>query len=120
MKNILENQIQGSLLKVRNLRIQSQEIEDKVRKLESQLEGIRNSLEKEKIRIQTLGQKSIRRDGKPETPETLSEKNEFNQNLYKEKLLLIQRHFPEFYQEFEESCPSILKDENLQKELGSF
>lgn len=109
----LDYEIKRSLTKVRNLIEQQKQIKEKLVKMEKQLEQLDAGANKEIERIQSFGYKTPRRDGKPESPEELARKKEYNQNLYKQKLDLVKLYYPEFYQKFEELVPVTLKEENL-------
>lgn len=113
MKESIEFEIQRSISKIKNLRKSSQEIQNKLMNLETQLKGINSSLEQEILRVKTLGERGPRTDGKAESPDDLQSKNKFNSQLLKDKLDLLKRVYPEFYKEFEDCCPTSLKDENL-------
>lgn len=113
MRSVLEKQIEISITKILNLKKQCREIENKLGRLTSQLEGINSSIENETRNIVLLGSKTSRRDGKPETPEELTKKEHYNQELLQQKLDLFKRNYPEIYQEFEDCVPTILKEENL-------
>lgn len=109
----LEAEILKTCTKICNLSESVGQMQSKLRKLEDELEKYRETVHKEGERLASFGQKTPRRDGKTETPEDLNKKKQYNQDLYKLKLEMIKKHFPENYAYLESLLPDPLKDENL-------
>lgn len=115
MKNAnLEAEILRSCSKIINLQTSVQNISTKLQKLEAELGKYQESLQKEKDKLSTFGEKTSRRDGKPETTEEISKKEKYNLELRAAKLEAIKRRFPDDYKFLESILPERLRDENLE------
>lgn len=119
MNQNLIMEITRSSQKIVNLRKQMTEINEKLNKLQEHIKGIEASIEKEEKHLSLLGLKQPRRDGKPETEEEKTKKQNYNDSILRQKLDLIQKMYPEEYKTFEEKiCPTLLKDSYLQEKYG--
>lgn len=91
MKTMLQMDLDRSLTKVNHLKQNVKEMEEKIKNLQENLENIQQSLEKEYRYIESLGLKQPSRDpAKPDTVERKQQKDDYNQNLQKEKAEYIQ------------------------------
>lgn len=113
MKNTLEFTIGAQLTRYANLKKQVSEIQTKLDNLRKSLDQIQVAEAKIVHTIAIEGQKFPRRDGKPETSEETATKINFNEQLAAAKLKLIRDNYPQFYKDFEEVLPAVLRDENL-------
>lgn len=101
-------EIRSKLEATRNKRKQIGEIRKKLDKLEEHLNRMEASIQKDEMYIANLGSKDLRKDGKPETSEEIEKKINYNRSLAEEKLSLIEKLYPEFYQEFQSLLPKSL------------
>lgn len=112
----LRTEVERSLQKILNQRQQVKEISEKLDKLNLQLNSLQSGIEKETDRLNLLGLKQSRRDGKSETPEEVQRKMSFNDQLKLEKLELIQNLLKEkgVYDSIENFLPTVYRDSNLK------
>lgn len=115
MNTNLRTEVERSLQKILNQRQQVKEISEKLDKLNSQLNSLQSGIEKEEDRLNLLGLKQSRRDGKPESPEEAQRKISFNDRLKLEKLELIKNLLKEkgVYDSIENFLPNVYRDSNL-------
>lgn len=113
MKEQIELELQKEALKIHNQLTSLQELKSKLERLQTQVTNLEVGIRKSVDRIESLGAKGPRRDGKTETPEALKQKETLNEDLLKRKLQLIKHYLdkknPEIWKSFESVCPEILK-----------
>lgn len=91
MKQTIELGIRGSLEKLKRIDKQVNEIRSKINRLSDQLNELEDSIRDEETRIVELGLKGPSREtGKPSTAKELESKQNYNQKLQNEKMILIQ------------------------------
>lgn len=91
MKRNIEVAIKESLRRLSNAKTKSEQIERKIENLEKELGILQEKIFNEKELISSIGYKMpSRENGKPDSPEELVDKREYNQRLFEEKKRLLE------------------------------
>lgn len=118
MNRNIEIEIERESIKIENQLKTLEQLNQKLSKIQIQIENLEAGFKKSQNRIAELGSKTPRRDGKPETPEDEIKRNSYNEELLKMKIQLLKSSLdkknPEIWQAFEKHCPDILKGVGLQ------